>query len=113
MQECLFCSIAKGQTDTIFLYEDDELVAFRDISPQAPFHILIVPKAHMQSAATLTEDEGSILGRVFNLAARLAAQDGYTNGYRIVTNVGEEGGQTVPHLHFHVLAGRNLGWPPG
>lgn len=111
--DCLFCKIAKKQTDTIFLYEDDDLVVFKDIDPQAPFHILIVTKAHVESAALLTEDEGYILGRVFNLAARFTAEAGYTDGYRVVTNVGPAGGQTLPHLHFHVLAGRNMGWPPG
>ena len=113
MKDCLFCRIAKGEIPTIFLYEDDELMAFRDIDPQAPLHLLVVPKAHIASAAQLTEDEGAMLGRAYALAARLVAQAGYTNGYRVVTNIGEEGGQSVPHLHFHVLAGRNFGWPPG
>lgn len=114
MRECLFCQIAKHEVPTIFLYEDDELMAFRDIDPQAPFHILVVPKAHVQSARALTEDEGCMLGRAFALAGRLAAEAGYADGgYRVVTNVGEDGGQSVPHLHFHVLAGRKMEWPPG
>lgn len=113
MRECLFCQIAKGEIPSDFLYQDDELMAFYDIDPQAPFHVLIVPKAHIQSALTLTEDEGCMLGRVFALAARLCAQAGYANGYRVVTNVGADGGQSVGHLHFHVLAGRQMAWPPG
>lgn len=113
MNDCLFCRIAKGELDTLFLYEDAELMAFKDIDPKAPFHILIVPKAHIESATQLTEDEGPLLGRVFALAARLCGEAGCKNGYRVVTNVGAEGGQSVPHLHFHVLAGRQLGWPPG
>lgn len=113
MADCLFCKIAKKEISTDFLYEDDELIAFRDIDPQAPFHILIVPKAHIHSAVQLTEDEGCMLGRAFALAAHLCAAAGHRDGYRVVTNVGEKGGQSVPHLHFHVLAGRQLGWPPG
>ncbi len=111
--DCLFCKIGKGEIPSDILYQDDELVAFRDIDPKAPLHLLIVPKAHIESAAVLTEDEGAMLGRAFALAARLCAEEGYTNGYRVVTNVGKEGGQSVGHLHFHVLAGRRLEWPPG
>ncbi|MGD9560327.1 MAG: HIT domain-containing protein [Oscillospiraceae bacterium] len=97
----------------MILFEDDDVVAFRDIDPKAPFHVLIVPKAHIASAGQLTQDEGPLLGKVFSLAASLVAADGYTNGYRVVTNVGEDGGQSIGHLHFHVLAGRPLAWPPG
>jgi histidine triad (HIT) family protein len=113
MADCLFCNIASGRTGTDFLYEDGEVVAFRDISPQAPFHALIVPREHIESAAALGEAEGPMLGRIFALAARLAEEAGCAGGYRVVSNVGPEGGQSVPHLHFHVLAGRQLGWPPG
>jgi histidine triad (HIT) family protein len=113
MLDCLFCKIAKGEIETLFLYEDDELMAFRDIDPKAPFHILVVPKAHSESAAVITEDEGSMLGRAFSLAARLVRQAGYTDGYRVVTNIGPAAGQSVPHLHLHVIAGRQLAWPPG
>lgn len=113
MADCIFCKIAKKEMASTLLFEDDLLMAFADIQPQAPFHILIVPKAHIASAAILTEDDGTLLGRVYALAARLTQQAGYTGGYRVVTNVGAEGGQSVPHLHFHVLAGRMLEWPPG
>lgn len=113
MHDCLFCGICKGDIETLILHEDDDIVAFRDIDPQAPFHVLIVPKRHIQSAAQLTEDEGSLLGKIFALAAKLCRQAGYENGYRVVTNIGPDGGQSVPHLHFHVLAGRQMSWPPG
>ncbi len=113
MQECLFCKIAKKELGTEFLYEDEHVVAFNDIDPKAPFHVLVVPKNHIESAAVLTEDEGGVLASVFKAAAELSRKNGYTNGYRVVTNVGKDGGQSVPHLHFHVLAGRALSWPPG
>lgn len=113
MDNCLFCDICCGKVDSITLHEDELVVAFRDISPQAPFHILIVPKAHIQSAADLTDKHGPLLGHVYELAAKLCRQEGYTNGYRVVVNVGADGAQTVPHLHFHVLAGRQMAWPPG
>ena len=113
MHDCLFCKIARGEVPSDTLYEDDEMIAFRDIAPQAPFHILLVPKAHITSAEVLTEDEGPLLGRMFSVAAQLCAKAGHSNGYRIVTNVGAEAGQSVLHLHFHVLAGRPMAWPPG
>lgn len=113
MEDCIFCKIANKEIVTNFLYEDDEVVAFPDASPQAPLHLLIIPKAHIGSAAELTQGDGAMLGKVFQLAAQLVQQQGYTEGYRVVTNVGAQGGQSVPHLHFHVLAGRQMGWPPG
>ncbi|NLW79181.1 MAG: histidine triad nucleotide-binding protein [Ruminococcaceae bacterium] len=113
MDNCLFCAICNKTVDSMILYEDDVLIAIRDISPQAPFHILIIPKEHIDSAAELTEAHGPMLAAVHMLAAKLCAQEGYTNGYRVVTNIGPDGAQTVQHLHFHILAGRQLGWPPG
>lgn len=113
MGKCLFCEICSKNIPADILYEDDELIAFRDIDPQAEFHILLVPKAHIESAASLTPSHGALAGRVFQLAAQLVQQAGYTNGYRVVTNIGADGGQTVQHLHFHVLAGRQFMWPPG
>lgn len=113
MDDCLFCNISRGKIPTKMLHEDEDLVAFRDVDPQAPLHILIVPKAHIESAGQLTEADGPLLGKIFALAAKLCAAEGITNGYRVVTNIGADGGQSVPHLHFHVLAGRQLGWPPG
>ena len=93
MDDCLFCKIAAGQIPSNKLYEDDTLLAFYDIDPQAPVHFLVIPKQHIESAAKLTEADES--------------------GYRVVTNVGADGGQSVKHLHFHVLAKRSLAWPPG
>ena len=113
MTNCLFCNIASGKMGTIFLYEDDHIVAFHDIDLQAPFHILIMPKAHKESAADLAAQDGAMLAQVFAVAAKLTQEAGYTNGYRVVTNIGRDGAQSVQHLHFHVLAGRQLGWPPG
>jgi len=87
---------------------------FADIAPQAPVHMVMVPKAHIASANELTEENAAVVGHIFAVAAKLAKEQGFAeNGYRIVNNCGEDGGQTVGHLHFHLLAGRNLGWPPG
>ncbi|MDL2325325.1 histidine triad nucleotide-binding protein [Ruminococcaceae bacterium OttesenSCG-928-A16] len=113
MDDCLFCKICAGEIPSTVLYEDDEILAFRDIDPQAPLHFLVVPKNHVQSAAQLTMQDGALLGKIFATIARLCEEQGITNGYRVVTNVGQQGGQSVPHLHFHVLAGRQLAWPPG
>lgn len=111
--DCLFCKIAAGQIPSSKLYEDDTLLAFYDIDPQAPVHFLVIPKAHVDSAACLTEADSALVGHVFAVIARLAAELGLEKGYRVVTNVGEDGGQSVKHLHFHVLAKRSLAWPPG
>lgn len=113
MDDCLFCKIAAGQIPSSKLYEDDELIAFYDIDPQAPLHFLVVPKRHIPSAAMLTEADSALLGHIYAVIAKLCAEQGVTGGYRVVTNVGEDGGQSVPHLHFHVLAKRSLAWPPG
>lgn len=113
MDNCLFCQICSGQSDSMVLYEDDEVMAFKDIDPKAPLHVLIVPKKHYESAAELTEADGAMLGKVFRVAADICKEEGITKGYRVVTNVGADGGQSVPHLHFHLLAGRALAWPPG
>lgn len=113
MEDCLFCSIAAGKIPSTKLYEDEDVVAFQDIDPKAPVHFLVVPKAHIQSAEQLTEENAALLAKVFTVAARVCREQGIANGYRVVTNVGEDGGQSVPHLHFHVLAGRILAWPPG
>lgn len=113
MTECLFCNIAKGAMGTIFIYEDDDIVAFKDIEPVAPLHVLIIPKAHIESAAQLCAKDGAMLAKVFETAANIAKNAGYTNGYRLVTNIGKDGAQSVAHLHFHLLAGRQMAWPPG
>lgn len=113
MDDCLFCKIAAGQVPSNKLFEDDQLLAFYDIEPQAPVHFLVIPKAHIGSAAELTEDNAALLGHVYAVIARLCRELGCDKGYRVVTNVGEDGGQSVKHLHFHVLAKRSLAWPPG
>ena len=113
MDDCLFCKIAAGEIPSSKLFEDDTLLAFYDIDPQAPVHFLVIPKKHIQSAAALTEEDGALLGHVFAVIARLCKELGCDNGYRVVSNVGEDGGQSVKHLHFHVLAKRSLAWPPG
>ena len=111
---CLFCSIIKGEIPSTKIYEDDLVYVFADIAPQAPVHMVMVPKAHNASANELTEENAAVVGHIFAVAAKLAKEQGFAeNGYRIVNNCGEDGGQTVGHLHFHLLAGRNLGWPPG
>ena len=113
MEDCLFCKIAAGEIPSNKLYEDDELLAFYDIDPQAPVHFLVIPKKHIPSAAALTEADGALLGHIFAVIAKLTQELGCEDGWRVVSNVGRDAGQSVPHLHFHVLAKRSLAWPPG
>lgn len=107
MSDCIFCKIIKGEIPSNKVYENDKLIAFNDISPKAPVHILIVPKEHIQSAANL-EGREDISGAVFNAAAHLAKELNLENGFRVVTNCGPDGRQSVGHLHFHLLAGKTL-----
>lgn len=111
--DCLFCKIAAGEIPSAKLYEDDQVLVFRDIDPKAPVHFLAIPKAHIGCADDITPQNSAIVGRLFEVIAQVAAKEGLKNGYRIVNNCGEDGGQTVHHLHFHVLGGRGLAWPPG
>ena len=112
--ECLFCRIAAGEIPATILHQDDLVVAFRDINPRAPTHILLMPRRHIVSAQELGEDDGPMLGRLFATSARLASEQGIADrGYRISTNVGKDAGQTVDHLHFHLMGGRAFSWPPG
>ncbi|MBQ3022547.1 MAG: histidine triad nucleotide-binding protein [Clostridia bacterium] len=112
--DCLFCKIAAGEIPSAKVYEDEKVYAFRDIEPQAPVHILIIPKVHIKSANEINDENCAIVGHIFSVAAKIAAQEGIAeDGYRIVNNCGEGGGQTVGHLHFHMLGGRALAWPPG
>lgn len=114
MNDCLFCKIISGEIPSTKVYENDDVLAFRDISPQAPEHIVIIPKKHINSANGLNEENAEVVGKVFLAAAKIARDLGFSEkGYRIVNNCGKDGGQTVMHLHFHLLAGRNLQWPPG
>lgn len=111
MADCIFCKIAAREAPAAIRFEDDAVVAFDDVGARAPLHVLVIPRAHVTS---LAEADAGTVGRVGMAAARVAADAGYADrGYRVVTNVGADAGQTVPHLHFHVLAGRRLGWPPG
>lgn len=112
--DCLFCKIANGEIPSTKVYEDDLVYSFLDIAPQAPIHIIIIPKVHISSANELTEENAGVVAHIYTVAAKLAKEQGFADkGYRIVNNCGEDGGQTVGHIHFHLLAGRNLGWPPG
>jgi histidine triad (HIT) family protein len=111
---CLFCRIVADEIPSTRVTEDDAVIAFRDINPRAPTHILVVPREHIASAAELAETDGPLLGRIFATAAGLARSEGIADGgYRIVTNIGAWGGQSVDHLHFHLMGGRAFGWPPG
>lgn len=110
---CLFCKIAAGEIPCTKVYEDDAVLAFLDIAPQAPFHAVIIPKEHIASAAELTSENSAVAARVFEAVAAIARQQKLERGFRVVTNCGEDGNQTVGHLHFHLLAGRPLAWPPG
>jgi len=111
---CVFCRIVAGEVPAEVAAENDEAVAFHDLAPVAPLHLLIVPRAHVADAAALTAADGPLLGSLFALAARVAAEQGVgEGGYRLVFNVGEDAGNTVDHLHLHLLGGRQLAWPPG
>jgi histidine triad (HIT) family protein len=112
--DCLFCKIAAGEIPSTMVHEDDTVIAIRDINPRAPTHILVIPRDHIPSAADLTEADGPLLGRLFATIAEIARREGIADaGYRLVSNVGRWGGQTVDHLHVHVLGGRAFEWPPG
>ena len=113
MDDCLFCKIIAGEIPSNKVYEDDTVYAFRDINPQAPVHILIIPKQHIKSAAEITPENSAVVAHIFEVAAKLADELGCSDGFRIVNNCGDSAGQTVKHLHFHLLAGRDLTWPPG
>ena len=109
--DCLFCQIASGDIPAEIVARNDDVVAFRDLNPQAPTHVLIVPTGHVGSAADLSS--ASVAGAMMQLAASVAESEGLVGGWRLVTNVGSDAGQTVQHLHFHLLGGRQMGWPPG
>ena len=113
MENCLFCKIAAGQIPADTVYQDQDVVAFKDINPQAPHHILIIPRQHIASMTDLTPEDGPILAHIYVVARNIAHDLGLEQGYRFLTNVGPDAGQSVFHLHFHLLGGRKLGWPPG
>lgn len=109
MEDCIFCKIIKGEIPSQKVYEDDEILAFKDINPVAPVHILVIPKKHIECANDLTVEDESLIGRMFTVIKNLAKENNLDNGYRIVNNCGEDGGQEVKHLHFHLIGGRKLG----
>lgn len=111
--DCLFCKIINGEIPSNKVYEDELVFAFRDIEPQAPTHILIIPKQHIKSAAEIDESNSAVVAHIFEVAAKIAKQEGLDDGFRIVNNCGDSAGQTVKHLHFHLMGGRNFGWPAG
>ncbi|WP_027848819.1 histidine triad nucleotide-binding protein [Marinospirillum minutulum] len=114
MQDCIFCKIAKHELPATVLYEDDQVIAFNDIDPKAPHHLLVIPKRHITTLNDLQEGDEALVGRLQVTAAKLAKELGFAEaGYRVVMNCNEDGGQTVWHIHMHVLAGRSLTWPPG
>lgn len=108
MANCLFCRIIAGEIPCNKVYEDETILAFRDIAPQAPTHILVIPKAHIDSCNGITEENSGVVAHIFEVIPRIAKAEGLDNGYRVVSNCGEDAGQTVPHLHFHILGGKKL-----
>jgi histidine triad (HIT) family protein len=111
--DCLFCKIASGEIPTEWVYDDDAVIVFRDINPRAPTHVLAIPRRHIADAHSLIDDDAPLLGALFSAMRTVADKEGLDRGYRIVTNVGPESGQSVFHLHFHLLGGRAMSWPPG
>jgi len=109
MSDCIFCKIAAGEIPSVCLYDGDGVYAFKDINPQAPVHFLVIPKEHIGSAAEITPENSQVVAKCFEVIASLAKSQGLENGFRVINNCGSDGGQTVPHLHFHVLGGRKLG----
>ena len=114
MAECLFCAIVAGEIPATTVLETDRVLAFRDINPQAPTHVLVIPKTHYPDVAALAAADAALLGEVIDAVQQVAVADGVAEtGYRVVFNTGAEAGQTVPHVHAHLLGGRSLTWPPG
>ena len=112
MSDCLFCKIIAGEIPSSKVYEDELCYAFNDIAPQAPTHFLVVPKAHIQSVTAITPENSAVVAHIFQVIAKVTKQLGL-DSYRVVSNIGEQAGQSVHHLHFHVLSGRDMTWPPG
>ncbi len=108
--DCLFCKIINGDIPSNKVYEDDMVYAFHDIAPIAPVHFLVIPKQHISGACEITAENSAVVAHIFEVIAKIAKDMGLENGYRVITNNGDDAGQTVKHLHFHVIAGRQLGW---
>lgn len=114
MPDCVFCMIRDKKIPSQIVYEDDELIAFNDINPEAPVHVLIIPKKHISSVMKIEDGDAKLLSSIFNVAKKLAKEFNIAeSGFRIVTNCGKDGGQSVDHMHFHLLGGRAMQWPPG
>jgi len=114
MTDCIFCKIAAGEIPADLIYEDDVVVGFRDLNPQAPTHVLLIPRKHIATINDLQPEDEVIIGRLYSAAAKVAVQEGFAEqGYRTVINCNEHGGQTVFHVHLHLLGGRPMSWPPG
>lgn len=114
MEECIFCKIAKGEIPSKKVYEDDKVLCFEDLNPQAPVHVLLIPKKHIKSLNDVSDDDADTLSHMMLVVKEIAKKmNMYENGYRVTINCGKDGGQEVPHIHFHILGGRSLSWPPG
>lgn len=110
MSDCLFCKIAAGEVPSTKIYEDEYVYVFEDIAPIAPIHYLLIPKQHISGASEINSENSSVVSHIFEAAAKIAAEKGFSDGFRIITNCGENAGQSVHHLHFHMLAGVKMGW---
>ncbi|GFZ30913.1 histidine triad nucleotide-binding protein [Clostridium zeae] len=114
MENCIFCKIAKGEIPSKKIYEDEDVIAFNDISPEAPTHFLVIPKKHIESVNHIDDETNKVIAHIFSVINKLVRELNIADsGYRVVNNCGKDGGQTVNHMHFHVLGGRELKWPPG
>jgi len=114
MSDCLFCGIGDGKIKANIVYQDETVLAFKDIAPKAPVHILIIPRKHMVSVLDIEASNSGVIGRIFQVAGRLAREQGIADsGFRVVVNSGADAGQSVSHLHYHLLGGRRMAWPPG
>ena len=113
MDDCLFCKLVKKEVPTDIIYEDEFVMAFNDFKPQAPVHFLVIPKAHIDSAALINSENSDNIARVFEAIAKIAKQKNLKDGFRVVTNCGKLAEQTIFHIHYHVLSGRDMTWPPG
>lgn len=113
MTDCIFCKIASGEIPSTKVYEDDLVCAFNDLEPQAPTHILVIPKKHIAHIDEMSEDDKELIGHIYFVIGKLSQKLGLENGFRVVLNNGKDGGQSVNHVHFHLLGGRSLQWPPG
>lgn len=111
MEDCIFCKIVNGDIPSTKVYEDDDFYAFKDIAPVAPVHVLVIPKKHIQSIAALTPDDADVAGKMLFTIQKVAKQLGLTDGFRVVFNTGEKAGQTVHHMHAHILGGKEMAWP--